>query len=132
MNYKKLFLCVAILTTVVCHAAGKPAEKVYVFGIATVLNDSTVYLTDIQVLDSAGIYGKGHFLYSRNNYSYQLRDHLGKCGVANAMCVTTYATKQKKIEKRYLALRKKYAKRAGFTIKYVEKKDFRYECIKPE
>ena len=98
--------------------------------------------TDIQQLDSASIYGKGKFLYSRNNYSYQLRDHLEKAGIANAMCVTTFATSQKDIEKKYLALRKKLSKKPyqkasnrrepEITIKYIEKNDFRYQCIKPD
>ncbi|MBQ6651859.1 MAG: hypothetical protein IJM81_00475 [Prevotella sp.] len=121
----------AALFTVAAYA-GKPAGKVYIFGFATVLSDSTVYLTDIQQLDSAVVYGKGNFLYSRNNYSYQLHGHMEKIGVADAMCVTSFATTQKKIEKKYLALRKKYTKKGNYTIKYIERADFTYQGIMPE
>ena len=139
---KRYFLSTFLLTMALCLSAAKPSGRVWVFGVATVLNDSVVYMTDIQQLDSASIYGKGKFLYSRNNYSYQLRDHLEKAGIANAMCVTTFATSQKDIEKKYLALRKRLSKKPHqkasnrrepeITIKYIEKNDFRYQCIKPD
>ena len=140
---KKYILLTILLTMALCLSAAKPSGRVWVFGVATVLNDSVVYMTDIQQLDSANIYGKGKFLYSRNNYSYQLRDHMAKTGIDNAMCVTVFATSQKDIEKKYLALRKKFSKKpkhassdknstGTITLKYIERNDFRYQCIKPD
>lgn len=47
----------------------------YICGFATSFNDSTVYFTDIQYMDSTYTDSKTGFLYSRDNYSYQLRGH---------------------------------------------------------
>ncbi len=128
---KYIYAAIVAFFTITAQA-GNPTGKVYIFGFATTLNDSTIYLTDIQQLDSAVVYGKGNFLYSRNNYSYQLHGHMEKIGVPNAMCVTSFATTQKKIEKKYLALRKKYTKKGNYTIKYIEKADFTYQGIMPD
>ena len=45
----------------------------YMFGVVTSFNDSVVYFTEIQRLDSTWINTKNNFLYSREYYSFQLR-----------------------------------------------------------
>lgn len=39
------------------------------------------------------------FLYSRDNYSYQLRDYLTKFNMEHATCVTTWSTTRKELQK---------------------------------
>ena len=89
-------------------------ERLYVYGIATSFNDSTVYITDIQQLDSAWVDAKTDFLYSRNNYSYQLREHLKANGCATPTCVTVFTTKGR------------------YNVKSITKHDFTYSCIVPD
>ena len=45
------------------------------FGIAASFNDSVVYCTEIQVLDSTAL-DKNGFLPKRDLYSYQLKNYL--------------------------------------------------------
>ena len=71
------------------------------------------------------------FLYSRENYSYQLRDHLTAQGAKNPTCITCFALKRKDIDKKYARLRKKYAN-GKFLIKEVKQPGFRYQAIKPD
>lgn len=108
------------------------ATKVYLFGFAASFNDSTVYFTEVQELDSAYIDSKTKFLYSRENYSYQLRDHLTAAGANTPTCVTCFALKRKDIDKKYANLKKKYTKGGKFIVKEVKSTDFHYQAIKPE
>ena len=110
MNIRKLLpLFIAALFAMNSHADNRPMGA-HIFGFATSFNDSTVYLTEIQYVDSAYI-GKSNFLFSRENYSYQLQNYLKSKGIANPTCVTTFAKKQKNIEKKYLKMRKRYEKK---------------------
>lgn len=104
-------------------------KTIFVYGFAASFNDSTVYFTDIQQVDSAYIDSKTKFLYSRENYSYQLRDYLAKLGFKNATCVTSFSKSKKEAEKKYLALRKKYLEGGKYNINYLKEQDFRYQAI---
>lgn len=83
--------------------------KAYVFGFASSFNDSTVYFTDIQEVDSAWFTSKHHFLVSRENYSYQLRDYLTSIGEQHRTCMVEYNTDPKKLEKVWNKLYSRYA-----------------------
>lgn len=91
-----------------------------------------MYITEIQQLDSAWVDTKTGFLYSRNNYSFQLRDHLKANGFATPTCVTYFAKTRKEIEKKYVAIKKRYATRGHYNVKYVTKHDFTYSCLVPD
>lgn len=126
MSIKKILLTalVAIATTTGIYASNKDT-KVWLYGFALSFNDSTVYLTDIQQVDSAAIVTRAKFLYSRENYSYQLRDYLKGIGCQNPTCITTFAVKQKDIEKKYINLKKRFSN-GKFTIKHVTPNEFKY------
>src|SRR5574344_703883 len=113
-------------------------NKVYMYGFGASFNDSTVYFTDIQEVDSAWIEKNG-FLYSRDNYSYQLRDYLTKFNMEHATCVTTWSTTRKELEKRLLAMKKKYSytntkKKSKFHYlgKDITASEFSYKGIYPD
>lgn len=107
-------------------------ETLYLYGIATTFNDSTVYITEIQQMDDTWVDTKTGFLYSRDNYSYQLRDYLKKNGVAHPTCVTVFGKTRKDAEKKYIAIKKKYATKGQYDIKYITSHDFSYNAIIPD
>ena len=72
------------------------------------------------------------FLYSRENYSYQLRDYLQSQGFANATCITCFAFSRKKAEKKYATLLKKSAARGDANVRYLKESEFKYDAIVPE
>jgi len=114
------------------NVAGKDvSHKTYLFGFAASFKDSTVYITDIQVIDSAYI-NKTGFLFGRDNYSFQFGHYLQSKGVLNATTTTIFSDEQKKIEKKYLSLKKKYVKEGRFDIKYVQQNSFKYIGIVPQ
>ena len=97
-------------------------KKAYVFGFASSFNDSTVYFTDIQEVDSAWFTSKHHFLVSRENYSYQLRDYLANIGEQHRTCVVEYNTDPKKLEKVWNKLYIRYAH---------NQKQFQFQAVAP-
>lgn len=104
----------------------------YICGFATSFNDSTVYFTDIQYMDSTYTDSKTGFLYSRDNYSYQLRGHMQKNGVANPTCITFFSKKRKDVEKKYATLKKRYATKGRYDVKYLLASDFAFTPIIPD
>lgn len=126
---KYLLMVVMVLTTLTASAINEP-QTIYMYGFAASYNDSTVYFTEIQSVDSAYIDSKTKFLYGRSDYSYQLRNYLDGIGFKDAVCITSFAPTLKKAEKKYLKLRKKYLEGGRYTIKYIKTSEFSYQPIK--
>ncbi len=129
---RKLILTLVVaLTALTASAVNKP-EKVYMYGFAASFNDSTVYFTSLQEIDSVYIDSKTKFLYSRDNYSYQLRDYLSAHGAENYTCTTVFALNRKAAEKKYAKLHKRYTQGGKYTVKDLSKTDFFFVPIKEQ
>lgn len=129
---RKYILAISFaLLSLAAWSANKP-ERVYMFGFAASFNDSTVYFTDIQEVDSAYIDSKTKFLYSRENYSYQLRDYLQQQGFATPTCITVFALNKKDIQQKYDKLRKRYTGGNNYLVKDVKAPWFVFHAIKFE
>ena len=128
---KLILTLVFALTALTASAVNKP-EKVYMYGFAASFNDSTVYFTSLQEIDSVYIDSKTKFLYSRDNYSYQLRDYLSAHGAENYTCTTVFALNRKAAEKKYAKLRKRYTQGGKYTVKDLSKTDFFFVPIKEQ
>lgn len=137
MRLRRLII-VALASLAIQPVLAGNISKVYMYGFGATFNDSTVYFTDIQEVDSAWIDRQG-FLYSRDNYSYQLRDYLAKLGMEHATCVTTWSKTRKDLEKKLFNMKKKYSnantkKKSKFhyLIKDLSSDQFRYSGIYPD
>ena len=108
--------------------------KVYMFGFATSFNDSTVYLTDIQQVDTAWIDTRTDFIYGRQDFSYQFAEHLRSDENPYPTALVIFAEKRKDIEKKYLKLRKRYTnpKKGVFTIKTIDSNTFHFSAVIPD
>ena len=126
-----LIALAAIIIPTVVSAVNKET-KVFMYGVVTSFNDSTVYFTDIQMLDSAWVDSKTGFLYSRENYSYQLRDNMHKLGIAHPTCITVFSKTRKDIEKKYFAMKKRYTSKGRYDVKYLTASDFQFEAVVPD
>ena len=126
MKYNKFIIIAAFLTAFAgVVQAGSKKTKVFLYGFAASFNDSTVYFTDIQAIDTATVQTRTKFLYGRDNYSYQLRDYLKEHGCATPTCITVFALKQKNIEKKYINLKKKYTGK-NYVVKHITSSEFKY------
>lgn len=135
-SYKNLIMAVAVMIicgwTINASAKLKCVPKLYAFGFAASFNDSTVYFTDIQEIDSAWINDKNDFLVSRDNYSYQLKNYFTSLGLEHRTCVISFALKRKDIEKKYQKMKNKYVKAGNYDIKSLSTNDFHFTAIKPD
>ena len=124
MKYVRI-LCAVALVFMVCSAfsfkKGKEGKEkaVYAFGVAASFNDTVVYFTDIQVLDSVKL-DKGGFLPKRDLYTYQLKNYLE----------FDFSENKKKLEKESAKVKGKYKKNKSIVLMPIDPDAFRLK--KPE
>ena len=127
-------IIIALLGMVQLTAIAKPKDKnpeepkrVYLYGVAMNFNDSTVYITDVQHLDSTIIHDNG-CLQNYSNYSMQWKVYLeGTLNELNQTCAVIYSDKKKKLDKSYLKTRKKYTNDKSKTLKQVGTDAFAFQ-----
>ena len=131
MKYVRILFAVA-LVFMVCSAfsfkKGKEGKEkaVYAFGVAASFNDTVVYFTDIQVLDSIKL-DKGGFLPKRDLYTYQLKNYLEfdlKC--PDYTCMIYFAENKKKLEKEAVKVKGKYKKSKNMVLQVVKPEAFTF------
>lgn len=108
------------------------AQKAYMFGFSASFNDSIVYFTDIQEIDSVWTSGKNHVLAGRNQYSYQFREFFAqKLDMPRRTCVVVSSLKRKDVEKKYAKMKKQYMeKNAGkYDVRFLSPADFRFHAV---
>lgn len=108
----------------------KMVPKIYAFGFSASFNDSVVYISDIQEIDSVWVTTRNDFLVNRYSYSNQLREFLAeKRHDADRTCIISYAFKKKDIEKKYIKLKQKYTKNGDFEVKTLTNADFLFKRL---
>lgn len=85
-------------------------KAVYAFGIGVSLNDSVIYFTDIQLLDSVHL-GKKDFLPNRSEYSNELSNYLLNAHkIENATSAVVFSVHRKKLQRISDKAKAKYLK----------------------
>ena len=117
------FLCIPASAKLRC-------TPIYIFGTAASFNDSIVFVTEIQVIDSAWIDDKTQFLVQREEYSNQLRSYMNSLGYSDRTCLVSYSTKQKKILKKYATILKQFKgtskKPKSFDFRDIDEDEFHF------
>ncbi|MDR0988440.1 MAG: hypothetical protein LBM06_03130 [Prevotellaceae bacterium] len=102
-----------------CSAFTLKKEKnktVYAFGVAASFNDTVVYFTDIQSLDSVKL-GKENFLPQREQYTYQLKNYLAYyLQKANYTCMIYFSESRNKLTKEYTKMQNNYRKNSTVVL----------------
>jgi hypothetical protein len=134
-----LYSLLAVIILTVGLSQGTSAKRtvvpqMYMFGFAASFNDTIVYFTDIQQVDSAWIESKSKLLQSRDIYSAQLRSHLSlKKQLDNRTCVVFYNTNREKLEKKFIKMRRLYGKgkdgQDHFDVRFLEAGEFQFKPI---
>jgi len=125
MKYVRI-LCAVALVFALCSAfTMKDKEKaVYAFGVAASFNDSIVYYTDIQVLDSVEL-DKNGFLPKRDLYTYQLKNYL-EYNLPDYTCMIYFSENRKKLEKEAVKVKGKYKKSKNMVLQVVKPEAFTF------
>lgn len=126
--------CMAILLTLLPLQTFSINEltPIYMFGFASSFNDSIVYITEIQQIDSAWIDSRTKFLYGRNSFSEQLSDHLTASGSPNMTCMVKFAKTRKDIEKNFIKLTKRYLEKGSYQVKRIDENTFKFVNVIPD
>ena len=102
-------------------------RRVYLCGVAMGFNDSTVYLTDIQYLDSVIINSEGA-LSNHANYTMQMKVYLeGTLGELHQTCAVIYSAKKRRVENELSKMRYRYESSKDKTLKRISKEDFSFQ-----
>lgn len=129
IKYALVLICAIVSMN--ANAVNKKSD-IYAFGFSASFNDSIVYFTDIQLIPNATLEHKSHFLENRDLYSKQLNEYLSSTGDQTRICALFFGTKQKKVEKEFAKLRKKYAKHGLYDIKYISANDFHFKTVESD
>ncbi len=108
--------------------------KMYMFGFAASFNDTIVHFTDVMEVDSVWIDSKRKFLLGRNVYSHQFKEYLTTHEQMPARtCVTIFATKRSKAEKKLLKMRRLYGPtkkgQTHFDVRYIDSGAFKFKTV---
>ncbi len=126
---KFIFLLLALFAFTSANARLKVAENVYLFGFSASFTDSTIYITEIQKIDSALIETKGDFLIARDSYAKQLRNYFTlKHSDPHRTNIVYFGLTRKKAEKIFSKLRKMYTvkSRNKYDLIYLTPSDFTF------
>lgn len=114
MKTIKITLICAFLCAFVSAFAKDGNKPVYAFGVADSFNDSIVYYTEIQVLDSASL--QQGFLPQREAYSYQLKYFVeGVMHRPDRLCMIYFSTNKKSLQKQQQKLLARYLKKRNMS-----------------
>lgn len=105
-------------------------HDVYIFGFAASFLDSVVYITDIQLMDSAYVEKKSKFLMDRAVYSDQLQTFIEEnAAVENYTCAVLFGLKKKDIEELHEKIKKRYAANDYLVLKQIPLDNFQFQLI---
>lgn len=127
MKYVRMLCAVALVFTLCSAFTMKNKEKaVYAFGVAASFNDSIVYCTDIQVLDSVEL-DKNGFLPKRDLYTYQLKNYLEyNLKKPDYTCMIYFSDNKGKLQKEAVKVKGKYKKAEGMVLQALAPADFTF------
>lgn len=133
MRLKSLLLTILMVAgSQMLSAQNILVPKAYMFGFVASFNDSTVYFTDIQEIDSVWVTKKKHMIAGKSNYSYQLRDFfLRERNLPNRTCVVIGSEKRKDVEKKYAKMKQQYVykKKGAFDVRYLPLSEFKFTTV---
>lgn len=139
-------LCLMLLIPVVGIAKKKAKKQadgtrrvtMYVCGMNFSFNDSLVYFTDIQAMDTVSVYGKYNILLNREQYAYQLRNFMtDKLHRPNTTSVIVHDIDKDKLTKKLQKLRDKYIfigkgkkkRPSNYDLRVLNTEEFKFEPI---
>lgn len=141
-----LVLAIAAISTIPVNGKNDPTTA-YMFGFASSFNDSTVYFTSVQKVDSVYLTNKNMFLDNRENYSAQMKEYLESIGEPRRTCIIVFDRNFNKAEKKWTKLYERYtqkpkAKRlksgekpkelpTPWQVKNIDESKFMFKAVEP-
>lgn len=137
MKYFKYLLVTLMLTSFSAEVSSKRVKvpKLYIFGVSHSFKDSVIYMTNIQTLENVWMDSKTKFLVERSSYTHQLKKYFDEQkNIKNRMCLVIFDRSQKKAEKKFLKMQKRYTspKKGKFDVVYIALEEFTFQPVNIE
>lgn len=123
-----LFALVAICAALQVSARNRQ-QSIYMFAYGTSFNDSTIYLSTVEVVKNAMLEEKTNFLNSRLIYSNAFKQYLDAKYNGVHTAAVFFNVKREKLEKMYLKIRRNTQKSKAVRLVEVSTSDFRFPVL---
>lgn len=95
-------------------------DKIYVMGASVSFADSTVYFTEIQLIEGVALEKKTKFLPDRQHYAYELKDYMNfKENMPGRTSVILFSKKLSSLKKKETNLKLRLERRRGLKVRYL-------------
>ena len=105
-------------------------STVYIFGCSNEFGDSTYIFTGISTISNADLLKKEKFLSYRDSYSEQMKSYLeNSLGLKHQTVSVFFSTDEKKLQKKYDKMKKKYLTMDAVKMVNIKPEDFSFTLI---
>lgn len=123
-----LFALVALCVALQVSARDRQ-QSIYMFAYGTSFNDSTIYLSTVEVVKNATLEQKTNFLNNRLSYSNAFKQFLDVKYSGMHTTAVFFNVKREKLEKMYLKIRRNTQKSRAMRLVEVPTSDFRFPVL---
>lgn len=123
-----LFALVALCVALQVSARDRQ-QSIYMFAYGTSFNDSTIYLSTVEVVKNATLEQKTNFLNNRLSYSNAFKQFLDVKYSGIHTTAVFFNVKREKLEKMYLKIRRNAQKSRTMRLVEVPASDFRFPVL---
>lgn len=123
-----LFALVALFAALQVSARDRQ-QSIYMFAYGTSFNDSTIYLSTVEVVKNATLEQKTNFLNNRLSYSNAFKQFLDVKYSGIHTTAVFFNVKREKLEKMYLKIRRNTQKSKAMRLVEVPVSDFRFPVL---
>lgn len=123
-----LFALVALCAALQVSARDRQ-QSIYMFAYGTSFNDSTIYLSTVEVVKNATLEQKTNFLNNRLSYSNAFKQFLDVKYSGIHTSAVFFNVKREKLEKMYLKIRRNTQKSRAMRLVEVPASDFRFPVL---
>ena len=134
MKINKILLLVIMLLAIGfsrSEAKSRLMPKMYAYGFALSLTDSTVYLTNITTVDSVWVDDRTGFVINRSDYTSQFDAYLSVVDLTKTMTVVVLGKTEKAVRKKWNKLHKRYTNKKKGNYKIVSIDGFMLQSVEP-
>lgn len=123
-----LFALVALCAALQVSARDRQ-QSIYMFAYGTSFNDSTIYLSTVEVVKNTTLEQKTNFLNNRLSYSNAFKQFLDVKYSGIHTTAVFFNVKREKLEKMYLKIRRNTQKSRTMRLVEVPASDFRFPVL---
>ncbi len=123
-----LFALVALCAALQVSARDRQ-QSIYMFAYGTSFNDSTIYLSTVEVVKNATLEQKTNFLNNRLSYSNAFKQFLDVKYSGIHTTAVFFNVKREKLEKMYLKIRRNTQKSRTMRLVEVPASGFRFPVL---